>query len=445
MWLRSNYSRWYLMKKKLRVVRSYLRTKLQKPFTSRVALEKWQQQQVDKHLQFVRKHSPYFRERLTKYQWEDLPYMNKTIMMEHFDSLNTKGIRKKDAMQLALRAEETREFKAQIGDVTVGLSSGTSGNRGIFLVSEQEQGEWAGVILAKLLPRGLFSREKIAFFLRANSNLYESVKSRTIQFSFFDLLEPLSAHVERLNKLQPTIIVAPPSLLRMLASAKRAGDLQVTPIKMISVAEVLEPVDKKYIEDTFNLRLDIVYQATEGFIAHTCSYGKLHLNEDIMLVEKKFLDNDKIRFSPVITDFRRTTQPMIRYELNDILTLSKEVCSCGSVMTPIESIEGRSDDIFRMPSKRTKENVLIFPDFIRRAVMAASDKIEEYRVIQKEKNLVVVQLKVNQARELVQQQVDNQLQALFQTYGIQAPTISFHPYEEQPKLKKLKRIESLIH
>lgn len=415
-----------------------------KTFITREELERWQQQQVDKHLEFVRNHSPYFHEQLATHHWEELSYMNKTIMMEHFDSLNTKGIRKEEAMQLALEAEKTRNFKAQIDDVTVGLSSGTSGNRGIFLVSEQEQSEWAGVILAKLLPRGLFSREKIAFFLRANSNLYESVKSRTIQFSFFDLIEPIETHVERLNELQPTIIVAPPSLLRMLASAKQSGELQVAPIKMISVAEVLEPVDKKYIEGIFNLRLDIVYQATEGFIAHTCSHGTLHLNEDIMLIEKKFLDKEKLRFSPIITDFKRTTQPMIRYELNDILTLAKEPCSCGSVMTSIESIEGRSDDIFRLSSLTGKSTVVIFPDFIRRAVMAASDDIEEYRVIQTERDRIVVQLKLKNQKELAEQQVVDKLKEIFELFNAQLPTIITKPYEKQSPLKKLKRIETCI-
>ena len=55
------------------------------------------------------------------------------------------------------------------------------------------------------------------------------------------------------------------------------------------------------ISSAFKLPIiDQVYQATEGFLACTCSAGHLHLNEDIIFVEKEYLDER--RFYPVITD-----------------------------------------------------------------------------------------------------------------------------------------------
>src|SRR5699024_7405580 len=106
------------------------------------------------------------------------------------------------------------------------------------------------------------------------------------------------------------------------------------------------------------------------------------------------------------------------------------------VMTPIESIEGRSDDIFRLLSATGDGSVLIFPDFIRRAVIAASNNIEEYRVIQTEKGQIVVQLKVKNQQELVEQQVVDKLLELFQSFKVQLPTIITKPYEKQSPLKK---------
>lgn len=61
------------------------------------------------------------------------------------------------------------------------------------------------------------------FFLRANSNLYESVKRGKLQFQYFDLLEPVNVLVERMEQYQPTVWVAPPSMLRMLAEAYEQG------------------------------------------------------------------------------------------------------------------------------------------------------------------------------------------------------------------------------
>ena len=57
------------------------------------------------------------------------------------------------------------------------------------------------------------------------------------------------------------------------------------------MAEILEDSDKERILSAFELPIiDQVYQATEGFLACTCSVGNLHLNEDIIFVEKHYLD-----------------------------------------------------------------------------------------------------------------------------------------------------------
>ena len=40
-------------------------------------------------------------------------------------------------------------------------------------------------------------------------------------------------------------------------------------------------------------------------------------------VEKEWLDDT--RFQPIITDMRRTVQPVVRYKMNDILHLTTHV------------------------------------------------------------------------------------------------------------------------
>ena len=109
-----------------------------------------------------------------------------------------------------------------------------------------------------------------------------------------------------------------------------------------------------------------VYQATEGLIACTCPNGKLHLNEDWMLIQKKYMDKNSNRFVPVLSDFNRQTQPIIRYELNDILIEDKNPCSCGNPATVIARIEGRCDDMLYAPGNPLRP---VFPDFIVRAVL----------------------------------------------------------------------------
>lgn len=436
------------MTNKIQVLRYYLSFRVKNKFKSRQSLETWQEKMIQKHLHFLSKHSRYYRNLLStipsKKQWRKLPVMDKSLMMENFNDLNTVGISKEKAFVIALNSEKTRDFSSKIDNVTVGLSSGTSGNRGIFLVSDKEQERWAGTVLAKLLPNGLFNQERIAFFLRANSNLYESVGNRFLQFRFFDLLNDISSNLSNLKDYNPTIIVAPPSMLRIIAEEIEGKRLRVNPIKVISVAEVLEPLDEQYLKDTFKQNIHQVYQCTEGFLATTCKHGTLHLNEDIIMVEKEYLNEEKTKFSPIITDFSRKSQPIVRYRLNDILTIKKEPCECGSVFTAIDQIEGRCDDIFTFLTKE-RDTVNIFPDFIRRAVITASLNIEEYRIIQHDFDKVELMLKlINENRkEETEKNVQNLVAQFLEEKKCVVPTITFSKYVRNENGVKLKRVERL--
>ncbi|KRG16648.1 F390 synthetase-related protein [Lederbergia galactosidilytica] len=428
----------------LSILKEYIHQKFFRQFRTREKLEQYQEKQVQEHLQFVLKHSPFYRD---YYQvtdeteinnWRHLPMIEKTVMMEHFTSLNTVGMEREEAFSVALKAEQNRDFSPTINGVTIGLSSGTSGNRGLFIVSPTERKRWAGVILAKLLPANIWHRQKIAFFLRANSNLYTTTQSNRIAFAFFDLLDSFTEHVERLNRLQPTILVAPPSMLRFLAKSLREGELQISPLKILSVAEVLDPMDEQFIQETFEQKVHQVYQCTEGFLGCTCEHGTIHINEELLIMEKEYLDDHK--FIPIITDFSRKAQPILRYRLNDILTERTSPCPCGSPMLAIEKIEGRSDDIFYF--QRGEKRVPLFPDFIRRTIISASNEIEEYRVIQTTIDQIEIQIKWKQKQE--EDKVRSALTKFFLGQDIKTPYLAFQDYDFQPGVRKLRRVESRI-
>ncbi|VXD18848.1 putative adenylate-forming enzyme [Planktothrix serta PCC 8927] len=433
------------VKRTLTILQHYLQTKYFRQFNSREQLLTWQNQQVQKFLKVIVPQSPFYQkyyQGLDLQDWKNFPLIDKATMMENFDQLNTVGIAASEAFEIALKAEQTRNFSSNFRGYTVGLSTGTSGNRGLFLVSSQEQRIWAGTILAKLLPNFILFPEKIAFFLRANSRLYETVKSRRLQFNFFDLLEPITDHIQGLNQDQPTILVAPASLLRLLAESQKQGVLKISPKKIVSVAEVLDPLDANYISGVFNQIIHQVYQCTEGFLGFTCDYGTLHLNEDIVAIQTEYIDEKKSRFMPIITDFRRTTQPIIRYRLNDILVERKTPCKCGSVLMAIERIEGRQDDIFYLPHRSTNEWVTIFPDFIRRAIVMVSTDIEDYQVMQLSLNRIEVALKVsNSQKQMIQEEVMKSLRSLFERLHCDQPEIVFlDQFPAIPKGQKRRRV-----
>lgn len=354
----------------------YLLTR-KRHFTHREALENHQHKQLKRFARHVLARSPWFRAYAAQ-PIDRWPLMDKSVMMANFDQMNTQGLNSRKLLACALRSEKDRDFSRKIGRFSVGLSSGTSGRRGLFVVSPEEQQRWAGSMLAKMLPDGLFAGEKVALFLRANNHLYQSVNNRWLSLAYYDLFQPMVSHYAAIEHQAPTIIVAPAQVLRELALSVQRGDVRLQVKKVISVAEVLEPQDRQLLAQVFG-EVGEVYQATEGFLASTCGHGTLHLNEEFLHIEPQWIDAR--RFTPIITDFTRTTQPIVRYRLDDVLVARAERCPCGNATRAISNIEGRWDDQLRLADDKDHLQV-VFADLCSRVLATSLPPDADYRLIQ---------------------------------------------------------------
>ncbi len=352
-------------------------------FRSRAALERHQQRLAAHHLRWVAAHSPFTASRflsagLALERWRELPPVGKPEMMAEFDTLNTAGLRLTDVLAVARRAEDTRDFTPTLvtsrGPVTVGLSSGTSGNAGAFVVSRAERLQWAGVVLRHLLPAfplGLLRKQRVAFLLRADGGLYRSVGSARLDFRFLDLLRPQGELAAELSAYAPTLLIGPPSVLRALLDAGAIA----CPERVVSVAEVLEDDDRAALERGFGPVVQ-VYQATEGLLGLPCPHGHLHLNEAHVHFDLEAVGDGYLR--PVLTDLRRTTQPMVRHRLDDLLVLA-DGCSCGLASRRVLRVAGRQDDALDLPGGAGR--ITVWPDFLRGA-MNRVPGLREYRIEQ---------------------------------------------------------------
>ena len=406
-----------------------------KKFKSREQIERIQRKGMRKQAKFVRKNSPFYARHwdgMQDEQWSEFPLIDKSIMMENLEDLLTVRLDVDKARKLADDAEKSRDFSPKIGPYSIGYSSGTSGSRGMHFVSEKEQAGWAGFMLARGLDGSIFSKHRIGLILRANSNTFESVGSNRIEFKFYDLMKPLEEIHESILQDELDILIGPPSVLRYLADVK--SPLKVR--KLVSAAEVLDDIDRTYIEAHFGQIVHQFYSSTEGEIAATCEYGTLHLNEEIMVIQKEWVDKEKGWYHPIISDFKRKTQPIIRYRLNDILVTSKQPCKCGDARESIESIMGRQDDIFLLEKKSGDGFEQVIPDFIRRAVMQMHPDITAYCAIQKSPKEIEIQL-LPEGLEDISLQGFEQVWEKMKTIQ---PSISLTKYSFKPSTTKLRRI-----
>ena len=365
---------------------------------SKESIEKYQLRKAQQNVQYIVKNSVFFKQFYSGYNldnvWE-LPIVNKNIMMENLSEYNTVGFKKEDLVDFCLEIEKSKNYEKRFHGYNVAMSSGTSGNKGIVITSPAEEKYLRAAFFARFrFPRVL--KLNLAFILRVTTPAFQIDKfgQKLTHINQSNTLEEIRRQLEH---LQPNVLSSPPSLLRILAKEKNKGNLNIQPLRIVSYAEILYPEVKEEIEESFGTKVHQIYQASEGSIAMTCKYGSLHINEDLIYVQT--LNEDGSITEPgnpchkmIVTDLNRKAQPIIRYELNDIITIDTERCQCGSSFRVISQIMGRSDDLFW--SKRLEDNELhfIFPDYIRRAIITSSEDISEYQAVQKSLKEIIVRI-----------------------------------------------------
>lgn len=327
----------------------------------------------------------------------ELPVMDKATLMANFADYNVAHL-SADVVRDAM----TRDFR--IGDLIVGASTGTSGNRGLFVISEAERFRWLGTIVAKTIGDLLWRRQRVAILLPQGGSLYQSAnRVRQIELRLFDLTRGPEAWRTDLEQFNPTVIVAPPKVLRHIVEE----GFRVSAARVFSAAETLDPVDRPIIESGFGIPLDQIYMATEGLLGTTCRHGRLHLAEDSVFFEYEDAGDGLV--NPLITSFRRDTQILARYRMNDLLRLSKDPCPCGSPLRGVDEVVGRMDDCFHLQGPSGV--VMITPDILRNTVLIADPQISDFRLVQMAQDHVQLSLPPGITPEPARAALDSLLRA----------------------------------
>ena len=409
----------------------YILSKYRFRFWSVKDIKKYQEKKTKGIARYALEHSKFFKEHYNNYnvsEFLSLPIVDKKIMMDNLTEYNTLGLNKDDLINFALNIEKTRDFSMRFNGINISMSSGTSGNKGIVITTKEEENYIKAMYASRLVfPKG----EKIncAFILRVNTPAFNYNQSGN-KLTYINQLQPIEKTIEQLEKLNPNIVSAPPSMLKILATELQKGRLKISPKLLYSYAEILYPEVKEYLENNFRCEVHEVYQGSEGYYALTCRHGNLHINEDMVFFE--LLDEKGLPTKDgepchklLVTDLHKKSQPIIRYELNDIITISKEKCGCGSNFRVIKQIQGRADDMFWGIRTDTKEPQFIFQDYISRTIISISEDIEEYQAIQDSYTEIIlrIQLRKGSNKEKIKEQLTQKLKKVFSKHHCVEPEI----------------------
>ena len=416
------------MSAKLHAPVSFVTTRrLSRPGLSRPKFLQKQQRALNRWLRFSVPKVPAFAAAPAGLQ--DLPVMDKARLMSQFAQYNTEG----------LTADHLREALRHGGlepGLTVGASTGTSGNQGLFVISDVERFRWLGSILAKTMADLLWRKQRVAILLPRATDLYDSANQfQRLKLTFFDVTKGPESWRRELEVFDPTVIVAPPKILRVMVESA----FNLTPVRVFSAAETLDPVDRPIIEAGFGAKLGQIYMATEGLLGVTCRHGRLHLAEDSVHFEFESVGEGLV--TPLISSFRRETQILARYRMNDLLRLDPAPCPCGTALQAVTEVVGRMDDCFQV---RTATGLrLVTPDVVRNAVVMADPRITDFRVQQTEFDQVAILLPQTVPAE-AGLAAQRQLGAVFARQGLRCDITLSHEPLPLDVSRKLRRVECLL-
>lgn len=324
-----------------------------------------QRAQVEAVRRFAMERSPFYRRfhgGLEGKPLGELPVLTKTILMENFDELVTdRSVRLADVDAFLASNPGDALFR---GRYVALATSGSTGMRGVFLFDPSEwlaamasitrPTHWAGV-----RPKP-FHPPRVAMIASTAPTHYSARMGAALASSWMPSLrigadEPLLDTVERLNRWQPDLLGVYPSVLHQLAEEQIGGRLRIAPQYIHCSGEALTPEVRRRAQQAWNVKVCNTYGATEyAPIAADCPSGSMHLMEDGAFIEIA----DERGPVPVgvagnrvlLTVFGRRTQPLIRYEISDMVRAVEGRCPCGRPTQLLDAIEGRQEDVLAFPA-----------------------------------------------------------------------------------------------
>src|SRR5215208_4773369 len=301
--------------------------------------------------------SPFWRDRLSGALRADgsldlsaVPPLTKSEMMEHWDDAVTDRRLRRD--EVLAHLEGLDHDALWLGEYRAMTTSGSSGLKGLFVY---DRPAWRGLIaqffryndyvgLKPRLPR----RTRVAAIGGGAPTHMTQRVAATAGLGVHNVLPlaatmPVPELVAALNEFQPDFLHAYPSLACLLADEQLDGRLTISPGGVSTGSELRSAETAHRIERTWGVRPFDLFGSTEGLWGCECEeHAGMHLFDDMCIVENL---GDRL----LVTNLFNHRQPLIRFEVGDVMTFADEACACGRSLTRVHTVDGRADDVLELP------------------------------------------------------------------------------------------------
>ena len=431
--------------------------------TSREELLELQRQRLVATARHAAATSPFYRELYGGIELADdldvraLPVVTKAMLMERFDEWVSDPRLRLSGIEAHL--EQLRGDELYLGEYRCLPTAGTTGRKGVFVYDREEWRECLSVFVRWTELTG--ARPRLGRRVRVASVAATSPLHVTARFSLsLDLgltaLRRLDAHtpigelVAALNEHRPEILLGYPSMASLLAVEQLEGALHIAPRIVSTNSEVRTEEMTANIRAAWGVEPFNLYGTTEGIYACDCEHHQgMHVFEDLGLIEvvdehEHPVPDGVAGAKLLVTSFIKRTQPLLRYEVSDMVALTTMPCACGRPLARMVSVEGRSDDILHMTA--TDGRTIAVHPLTLRSPMASLGELRQYKIIHDDQGLhVLVVLADAVTVDEVSRRIEETLRSKLLDSGVADPQLEVKVVTELPRegpSAKFKLIES---
>jgi putative adenylate-forming enzyme len=431
-----------------------------------------QRERLDALVAIARRDSPFYRARYRHLPpgtppLAQLPVVTRRDLMAHFDDWVTDRAVTRAGVE-AFIADPARIGERYRDRYLVWKSSGTSGEPGIYVQSEDAVSTYDAMVLAQLrvLPRaaefasGVWLHGGRSALIAATGEHFASISSWQRQVRenpwssacALSVLQPPAEWVSALNEYQPAFLASYPTVLTLLAAEQNAGHLHIRPNLVWSGGERLTPTAAAAIARAFGCPVANEYGASECMsIAFGCDAGWLHVNADWVVLEPV---DARLRPTPpgershtvLLTNLANDAQPLIRYDLGDRIVLKAGPCECGSPL-PAMRVEGRSDDVLVLRNA-AGTNVPLLPLALTTVVEEAGD-VHRFQILQRTPECIALRFDAQEAGGNAggQRAAAIALRAFLRRHALGNVEVvqDAHPLVTHPRSGKFRQVVALRH
>ena len=434
----------------------------------RLNLEKFQQDQLELLVRHAATHSPFYRNLYEdqnidisqEISLKKLPVVNKQQIMENFDEVVTD--RRLKLLALQNHVKQLKQDQYYLGQYRVLPTSGSTGEQGIFVYDRRAWSFTQASVLRWSQYMGIspqLPRRRVASIGGDGATHISYRLARSCDLGLYKLKSlnaalPIQEMVKVLNDFQPEILLAYPSIASLLAMAQLEGELQIAPQVVSTGAEVQTLSMRKRIQAAWSITPFDHYGLVEAMlIGVDCPFHNgIHIFEDLFILEvvdeqNQPVPEEETGYKLLITNLNNYTQPLIRYEVSDMVTVTHEPCACGRPFQRITSIDGRNGDIVYLPDKQGKRVPVHWLHFDE--VMGHQPNVKEFQVLYDDQKILICLVPATRAEvEDITTQVKQQLRNSLEALGIQDLNIQIQLVDalgrDPKRMGKLKMMQPLL-